>query len=166
MAVIKKIYLLIFLGYVFSGCAAVHENITSDPGGAIIYWGKTEKNINLTIYKTPFRSTISSSGIESWCYQVRLDSYHDSEIICKPSHSDDRNIHFVLTPVAVDQAILFYLRKGDLKTSWKYLKTLSLSLLSDSDFDRRTELYKKHLSKNNFYAYIAAGYTSYEASKY
>jgi len=166
LALRKKICLLIFLGYVFSGCATVHENITSDPGGAIIYWGKTEKDIKLTIYKTPFRSTISSSDIESWCYQTKLDSYHDSEIICKPSHSDDRNIHFVLNPVAVDQAVLFYLRRGDLKTSWKYLKTLSLSSLSDNDFDRRIELYEKYLSQNNFYAHIAAGYTCYEASKY
>lgn len=81
------------------GCSGpIHEIITSEPPGANICWGKTSSALEKTVFKTPNSRTLSSSKWESWCYQITMDGYHDSEIICREEESH-RHVSVRLNPI-------------------------------------------------------------------
>ena len=96
----RSFFYLIVLTMLFSsGCAGtLQEIITCDPPQAGIYWGKTESQLKKTGYKTPHSRTISGSNWEPWCYQVKKDGYHDSEIICREEEGY-RYLDFQLVPL-------------------------------------------------------------------
>jgi hypothetical protein len=96
----RSFFYLIALTMLFgSGCAGtLQEIITCDPPQAHIYWGKTESQLKKTGYKTPHSRTISGSNWEPWCYQVKKDGYHDSEIICREEEGY-RYLDFQLVPL-------------------------------------------------------------------
>jgi hypothetical protein len=82
------------------GCASSlsQEAIFSDPPQAEIYWGKTEGTLEKTGLKTPNTRSISASKWEGWCYQVRKEGYHDSEITCR-GEEGFRYLDFHLIPI-------------------------------------------------------------------
>lgn len=93
-----RLWLLLTLIFL-SGCSgSIHEIITSEPPGANIYWGKTSSSLKQTAFKTPNSRKISSSTWESWCYQITMEGYHDSEIICRKEEAD-RYISLRLVPI-------------------------------------------------------------------
>ena len=95
----KFFYSIILLIPFFSACAStLQEIITCDPPQAHIYWGKTKSALEKTGHKTPYSRTISGSSWEDWCYQVKKDGYHDSEIICR-GEEGYRYIDFRLVPI-------------------------------------------------------------------
>ena len=95
----KFFYSIILLIPFFSACAnTIQEIITCDPPQAHIYWGKTKSALKKTGHKTPYSRTISGSSWEDWCYQVKKDGYHDSEIICR-GEEGYRYIDFRLVPL-------------------------------------------------------------------
>jgi hypothetical protein len=96
----KRLFCLIVLTMMFvSGCAGtIQEIITCDPPLADIYWGKTESELKTTGHKTPHSRSISGSNWESWCYQVKKEGYHDSEIICR-EEDGSRYLDFRLIPL-------------------------------------------------------------------
>jgi hypothetical protein len=81
------------------------EAVTSTPPGAHIYWGKAEASLERSEHVTPHSRSIRSirssfgSGWESWCFQVRKEGYHDSEVICRPEEDDYRHVDFYLEPI-------------------------------------------------------------------
>ena len=82
-----------------SGCSGViHEIVTSEPAGANIFWGKTSSNLRQTDFRTPHARKISASAWEPWCYQIVMEGYQDSEIICREEESH-RHISVLLNPV-------------------------------------------------------------------
>lgn len=83
-----------------SRCASPvsQEIIFCDPPQADIYWGKTEGSLENTGLKTPNSRTISAPKLESWCYQVKKEGYHDSEILCREEEGF-RYLDFQLNPV-------------------------------------------------------------------
>ena len=88
--------LIILILPLLAGCASeLHEVITCTPPNADIYWGKTPSDLEKTEHTTPFSRTISGSTWENWCYQVRKDGYHDSEIVCREKEKY-RYINFYL----------------------------------------------------------------------
>jgi hypothetical protein len=92
--------LLILLLAFISGCASSvsQEVIFCDPPHADIYWGKTAASLESTGLKTPNSRSISASKLESWCYQVKKEGYHDSEIICRGAEGF-RYLDFHLSPI-------------------------------------------------------------------
>ena len=95
----KLRYLIVFLGLFFTGCAGpVHEIITCNPPQADIYWGQTPSDLAKTGYKTPHSRTISDSSLENWCYQVKKDGYHDSDVECREEEKY-RHLEFRLDPI-------------------------------------------------------------------
>ena len=80
-------------------------SITSEPSGAIVYWGPGKDLLAKTDHRTP--STITSKDLstgsgaawEDWYFQVKKEGYHDSEIVFLPRQKHDRSIHFELAPV-------------------------------------------------------------------
>jgi len=96
----RSFFYLIVLTMLFgSGCAGtLQEIITCYPPQATIYWGKTESQLKKTGYKTPHSRTISGSNWEPWCYQVKKNGYHDSEIICREEEGY-RYLDFQLVPL-------------------------------------------------------------------
>ena len=104
MSARKLLFLIVLITPFIQSCASKYaERITSDPPNADIYWGYSQSNFVDTDYVTPFERTISGRSWEARCYQVRKEGYYDSEVICKPSESGDRHIHFGLRPKAVDR---------------------------------------------------------------
>ena len=104
MSARKLLLLIVLMAPVIQSCASRYaERITSDPPSADIYWGYSQFNFVDTDHVTPFERTISGRSWEARCYQVRKEGYYDSEVICKPSESGDRHIHFGLRPKAVDR---------------------------------------------------------------
>jgi len=79
--------------------------ITSDPPGAIVYWGLTKDQLERTDFRTPRTITVKDipigTGAEwrDWYFQLKKDGYQDSEIVFVPYQQDDRNIHFGLAPL-------------------------------------------------------------------
>jgi hypothetical protein len=78
--------------------------ITSEPPGAIIYWGTTKDRLERTDLRTPRVISIENlptgSGAD-WkdrYFQVKKEGYQDSEIIFLAPQQNDRNIHFKLDP--------------------------------------------------------------------
>lgn len=94
--------LLLLLG-ILSSCASSmsQEIILCDPPQAEIYWGKTESNLEKTGLKTPSSRSISGSNWESWCYQVKKNGYHDSEITCR-GEEGFRYLDFRLIPLRTE----------------------------------------------------------------
>ena len=92
-------YTVFFIALHLSGCAGtIQEIITCDPPQANIYWGKNPEQIFMTRHKTPYSRSLTSSGWESWCYQVKKDGYSDSEIVCREKEAY-RYLDFILTPL-------------------------------------------------------------------
>jgi hypothetical protein len=90
---------MVFLGLFFTGCAGkVHEIITCDPPQADIYWGQTPSDLAKTGYKTPNSRSISDSSLEDWCYQLKKDGYHDSDVECREEEKY-RYLDFRLDPI-------------------------------------------------------------------
>jgi len=90
------ITLLVFM----AGCATYvsQEVILCDPPQAEIYWGKSESSLQKTQLKTPRSRSISASKLERWCYQVKKEGYHDSEITCREEEGF-RYLDFRLIPL-------------------------------------------------------------------
>ena len=102
-AAMKTIFSILSLVLIFAfvaGCASPtsQESIFCDPPKADIYWGKTEGNLQKTGLTTPHSRSISASKLESWCYQVRKEGYHDSEIVCREEEGF-RYLEFRLTSI-------------------------------------------------------------------
>lgn len=96
---VRLLGLIIMMGLMTSGCAGtLQEIITCDPPQADIYWGKTKTKLEKTGHKTPHSRSISGSSWEPWCYQVKKDGYHDSEIICREEEGY-RYLDFRLVPL-------------------------------------------------------------------
>jgi hypothetical protein len=99
MKVKSLLCLIILTMLIVSGCAStLQETITCDPPQADIYWGKTISDLAKTGYKTPFTRSNSGSSWEPWCYQVKKDGYHDSEVICREKDRF-RYLDFRLVPL-------------------------------------------------------------------
>jgi len=64
-----------------------------------------------------------------------------------------------------DNVAYFYLKKGNLKESWKYLKD-SFVLPFGVELKKRIEPYNKYLSANNFYACASVGFICYAYDDY
>jgi hypothetical protein len=93
------LFLILILAFI-SRCASStsQEIIFCDPPKADIYWGKTEGSLEKTGLTTPHSRSLSVSRWESWCYQVKKEGYHDSEIICRREEGF-RYLDFKLTPL-------------------------------------------------------------------
>jgi hypothetical protein len=78
--------------------------ITSEPPGAIIYLGARKDRLEQTGFRTPRifavedLPTDSGADREGSYFQVKMEGYHDSEVIFLPRQQQDREIHFKLTP--------------------------------------------------------------------
>lgn len=95
---------LLLITLAIQGCASTHEErITSDPSGASIYWGYSQANFVDTDYVTPFKRTLYGTAWEALCYQVRKKGYYDSEVVCRPSETGDRHVHFALRAKPVEK---------------------------------------------------------------
>jgi hypothetical protein len=91
-------FLLIVL-FLFGGCASAPlEVITCTPPHADIYWGPTPTELRKSGHKTPFSREISGSEWKPWCYQVKKEGYHDSQIVCR-EREKSRYINFNLDPL-------------------------------------------------------------------
>ena len=98
-SLISALFLLLLLAFIPKCASSVsQEVIFCDPPQAEIYWGKTESSLAKTGLKTPNSSSISASKLESWCYQVRKEGYHDSEITCR-GEEGFRYLDFHLIPI-------------------------------------------------------------------
>jgi hypothetical protein len=92
-------YSIILLIPFISACAStLQEIITCDPPQALIYWGKTKSALKETGHKTPYSRSVSGSSWEPWCYQVKKEGYHDSQIICREEEGY-RYLDFRLVPL-------------------------------------------------------------------
>ena len=87
---LRKFYansiILIFLliSFIPIGCNKnINHTFHSDPSQATIYWGKTQLELEKTPHKTPYTRTLPASELEPWCYQIKMDGYHDSEVYCE-----------------------------------------------------------------------------------
>jgi hypothetical protein len=100
MRSLSSALLLVLLFAFIPGCASSvsQEAILCDPPQADIYWGKTRDSLEKTGLTTPNSRSISSSKWENWCYQVKKDGYHDSEITCREEESF-RYLDFHLIPL-------------------------------------------------------------------
>jgi hypothetical protein len=76
----------------------IREIISSEPSGADIYWGKTKRLMMETGLKTPHTRSMYTDALESWCYQVKMQGYHDSKIECRPEEIGERKVNFILSP--------------------------------------------------------------------
>jgi hypothetical protein len=83
----------------------IQTSITSEPLGAVVYWGPRKDQMARTDHWTPSTitskdlSTESGAAWDDWYFQVKKEGYRDSEIIFLPRQRQDRSIHFELTPV-------------------------------------------------------------------
>lgn len=96
----RSFFYLIILTMLFgSGCAGtLQETITCDPPRASIYWGRTISDLAKTGHETPYTRSASGSHWEPWCYQVKKEGYHDSEIVCRETEVY-RYVDFSLVPL-------------------------------------------------------------------
>jgi hypothetical protein len=98
-SLLSALLLILLLAFIPSCASSLsQEAIFSDPPQAEIYWGRTESSLEKTGLKTPNSRSISASKWESWCYQVKKEGYHDSEITCR-GEEGFRYLDFRLTPV-------------------------------------------------------------------
>jgi hypothetical protein len=83
----------------------IQTSITSEPLGAVVYWGPRKDQMERTDHWTPSTitskdlSTESGAAWDDWYFQVKKEGYRDSEIIFLPRQRHDRTIHFELKPV-------------------------------------------------------------------
>ena len=83
----------------------IKTSITSDPPGAIVYWGPAKDPMERSGHLTP--TTVSSkdpsaergAAWDDWYFQVKKEGYRDSEVLFLPRQGHDRSLHFELTPV-------------------------------------------------------------------
>ena len=66
---------------------------------------------------------------------------------------------------ANEKLAYLYLKKGELKESWNYLKKSHPYLVSEEVGDRFS-LYSKYLEKSNFYAYASVGHIYYHSNEH
>lgn len=84
---------------------SLKTSITSEPSGAIVYWGPRKDHLESTDHRTPTTITSkdptagSGAAWDDWYFQVKKEGYHDSEIVFLPRQQHDRSIHFELTPL-------------------------------------------------------------------
>ena len=95
----SALFLLIVLLALLAGCATSpsQEIIVCNPPQADIYWGRTEADLEKTGFVTPHSRSVPFSKLESWCYQLRKEGYHDSEILCREEEGF-RYLDIRLTP--------------------------------------------------------------------
>jgi hypothetical protein len=78
--------------------------ITSEPSGAVIYWGPSKDQLEEAKRVTPHTVTAKDvwkgASWKDWCYQVKKERYLPSEIACLPQQSADRMVNFELKSVA------------------------------------------------------------------
>jgi len=71
----------------------------------------------------------------------------------------------VFSPFACRKLSFIYLRRGNIKASWNFLKE-SGAYIADEELQDQIALYRKYLEKNNFYAYASVGRIYYHSYKY
>jgi len=91
----------ILVSSVFAQPKTINENIISHPAGAEIIWGKDEEHMERTQFETPYNKQIVAESWEPWCYQVTMDCYYDSLVICRPEDFGDRTVNFNLIPFTI-----------------------------------------------------------------
>lgn len=76
--------------------------ITSEPDGAVIYWGTSKDDLEKTLFKTPRIESNISRGVnyKAYYFQVKKGGYRSSEIIFLPQSDKDRDLHFELNPLS------------------------------------------------------------------
>jgi S1-C subfamily serine protease len=89
----------------------IQETITSIPPGADIYWGVTSDSMYNTGHKTPYIISGPGRRLQSWCYQLKKEGYHDSELICKPEEYGGRIVHGELRPLKEEDVTKNFLGK-------------------------------------------------------
>lgn len=95
----------------------IKTTITSDPPGAVLYWGPTMEEIGRTLHRTPL-SLSDDSGGPNWkagYFQVRKDGYIDSEIVLLSQQPIDRDYRFKLYPNPLKAGI----SNAGVSLSWK-----------------------------------------------
>jgi hypothetical protein len=83
----------------------IKTTITSEPSGAVVYWGPSKDQLERTDHRTP--STITSRDLpagegaawDDWYFQLKKEGYHDSEVVFMRRQQQDRSVHFELMPV-------------------------------------------------------------------
>ena len=71
-----------------------------------------------------------------------------------------------LKPYYIADIASFYLKKQNLKESWKYLKNSLIFNCGDEGLKKQLEPYKQYLSKDDYYAHASAGFIYYSYGKY
>ena len=99
MQLFKKCSLAILMFSLCSCASVITENITSDPSGASIYWGKDKYKLSKTPHSTPSHRQLKGLDIEPFCYQVIKEGYNDPETVCKPREYSHRYVHFNLEKI-------------------------------------------------------------------
>jgi tetratricopeptide (TPR) repeat protein len=66
----------------------------------------------------------------------------------------------------LDDVAFFYLKKENLKESWKYLKQSIFFCLFDETPEKRLKPYKQYLLDDNFYAHASSGFICYRCGNY
>jgi hypothetical protein len=98
-----KYFILIVLCLVPFGCGPTYRQITSDPPGASIYFGRSEDKLKRTAYGlTPYSHSDFGFLAEGY-FQVRKDGYHDSELQYCPGGPGNFRYHFTLEPENASQ---------------------------------------------------------------
>lgn len=98
-SLLSALFVILLLALIPRCASSVsQEVIFCDPPQAEIYWGKTESSLEKTGLNTPSSRSISASKLESWCYQVKKEGYHDSEITCR-GEEGFRYLDFHLIPL-------------------------------------------------------------------
>jgi tetratricopeptide (TPR) repeat protein len=91
----------IFTHFACAQPKTINENITSHPSGADIIWGKDEEHMERTQFETPYNKQIVAESWEPWCYQVTMECYYDSLVVCRPEDFGDRDVSFNLIPFII-----------------------------------------------------------------
>lgn len=91
----------------------IKTSITSEPSGAVVYWGPRKDQMEETYHRTPTTfsskepSAASGAAWDDWYFQVKKEGYQDSEIMFLQRQQHDRSIHFELTPLPRESEQVF-----------------------------------------------------------
>lgn len=98
-----KYFVLIVLCLVPLSCGPTYRQITSDPPGASIYFGRSEDKLKRMDWGlTPYNHSDFGFLAEGF-FQVRKDGYHDSELQYCPGGPGDFRYHFIIAPKSARQ---------------------------------------------------------------
>ncbi len=98
-----KYFVLIVLCLVPLSCGSTYRQITSDPPGASIYFGRSEDKLKRMDWGlTPYNHSDFGFLAEGF-FQVRKDGYHDSELQYCSGGPGDFRYHFILSPNSARQ---------------------------------------------------------------